>query len=82
MPSRFANVGVDVTGLWAAVVLALIPGVGNFLGAMAAEVRAASPRVLKRTLHAAAGVVIAIVAVELVPIATGRDSDDAPRSAG
>lgn len=47
--------------------LALLPALGNFLGGLLAEVAPTSKRTLNRALHAAAGIVIAIVAVELMP---------------
>lgn len=49
------------------LLLALLPGAGNFLGGLVAEVVPTSPRWLNRALHAAAGVVIAVVAVEILP---------------
>lgn len=53
------------------VLLALLPGAGNFLGGLAAEIRKPSRRFLNWALHAASGIVIAIVAVELIPRALG-----------
>lgn len=47
--------------------LALLPAFGNISGALIAEVVPASPRVLNRALHTAAGIVLAVVAVELMP---------------
>lgn len=47
--------------------LALLPALGNFSGGLVAEVRQTSGRTLNFALHAAAGIVLAIVAVELVP---------------
>jgi ZIP family zinc transporter len=47
--------------------LALFPALGNFFGGLLAEFVPTSTRALNRALHAAAGVVIAIVAVELTP---------------
>ena len=49
------------------LLLALLPGTGNFLGGMAAEIRKPSQRFLNWALHAASGIVIAIVAIELMP---------------
>lgn len=60
-----------VSGAWAVLLLSLLPGAGNFLGGMAAEVRKPSPRLLNWALHAASGIVIAIVAIELMPEALG-----------
>lgn len=53
--------------LWQVLLLSLLPGIGNFAGGMAAEFFSASPRLLNLALHAASGIVIAIVAVELIP---------------
>lgn len=47
--------------------LALLPPAGNFAGALLAERRAPSGRMLNWALHAASGVLLAIVAVELMP---------------
>ena len=53
--------------IFTVILLSLLPGAGNFLGALAAEARAPSARSLNWALHAASGIVIAIVAVELIP---------------
>jgi len=58
--------------IWTVLLLSLLPGAGNFLGAIAAEVRKPSPRFLNWALHAASGIVIAIVAVELMPNALDK----------
>lgn len=47
--------------------LALLPALGNFAGGMAAELWRPSNINLNRALHAAAGIVLAIVAIELLP---------------
>lgn len=49
------------------ILLSLLPGLGNFAGGMIAEFGRTSGRLLNLALHAASGIVIAIVAVELVP---------------
>ena len=49
------------------LLLALLPGAGNFAGGLIAEFWKTTPRLLNWALHAASGIVIAIVAVELVP---------------
>ena len=54
-------------GIWSVLLLSLLPGAGNFAGGMLAEFRGASARMLNYALHAASGIVIAIVAVELLP---------------
>lgn len=47
--------------------LSLLPGIGNFVGGMLAEFGKTSGRLLNLALHAASGIVIAIVSVELIP---------------
>lgn len=49
------------------LLLALMPGLGNFVGGLVAESRPRSDVWLNRALHAAAGVVMAVVAVEIFP---------------
>lgn len=49
------------------LLLALLPGAGNFAGGLIAEFWKPTPRLLNWALHAASGIVIAIVAFELVP---------------
>ncbi|ORE97030.1 hypothetical protein [Aurantimonas sp. 22II-16-19i] len=51
--------------------LALMPAFGNFAGGVVAELIPTSRRMLNRALHAAAGIVTAVVAVELMPEALG-----------
>nr|CAD6438487.1 peptidoglycan-binding protein [Rhizobium sp. Q54] len=47
--------------------LSLLPGIGNFVGGMLAEFGKTSGGLLNLALHAASGIVIAIVSVELIP---------------
>lgn len=47
--------------------LALLPPAGNFAGGLVAEYWKPSARLLNWALHAASGIVIAIVAIELLP---------------
>ena len=47
--------------------LALMPAAGNFAGGLVAELVTVSPHRLNLALHAAAGIVIAVVAVEIMP---------------
>lgn len=47
--------------------VALIPAAGSFLGGLAAEVRHVSDRMLSKAFHAAAGIVLAVVGIELEP---------------
>ncbi len=49
------------------VSLALLPAAGNFAGGMLAELWRPSKINLNRALHASAGIVLAIVAIELLP---------------
>lgn len=57
--------------LGAVLLIALLPGAGNAVGGLLAEVTPRSEIWLNRALHAAAGVVIAVVAVEIMPAAVG-----------
>lgn len=47
--------------------LALLPAAGNLAGGIIAELVAVTPRRLNLALHTAAGIVIAVVAVEIMP---------------
>ena len=49
------------------LLLSLLPGLGNLAGGLLAEFGKSSERFLNLALHAASGIVIAIVAVELMP---------------
>jgi zinc transporter, ZIP family len=49
------------------LLLALLPAAGNIAGGLAAELAPPSDRWRNRALHAAAGVVVAVVAVEIMP---------------
>lgn len=60
--------------LWQVIVLALLPFAGNFLGGMLAELVRPTERRVSVALHAAAGVVLAVIGVELMP----RTLDRAP----
>ena len=50
-----------------ALALAAMPAAGNFAGGLLAESMRVSQRMLSFALHAAAGIVMAVVAVELLP---------------
>lgn len=52
---------------WLIAGLALLPGLGNLVGGMLAEFGKTTPKLLNLALHAASGIVIAVVAVELMP---------------
>ncbi|WP_412051973.1 ZIP family metal transporter (plasmid) [Hoeflea sp. Naph1] len=56
-----------MNNLWLITGLALLPGLGNFAGAMVAEFVRTSPRLLNLALHASSGIVIGVVAIELMP---------------
>lgn len=47
--------------------LALLPAVGNFAGGLTADFLRPSPKLINRALHAAAGIILAVVAVEVMP---------------
>ncbi|MBA1158862.1 ZIP family metal transporter [Microvirga mediterraneensis] len=47
--------------------LALLPAAGNFAGGVLAELIPTSRRTLSRALHVAAGIIVAVVGVELMP---------------
>jgi ZIP family zinc transporter len=49
------------------IILALLPAAGNFAGGLIAEVLPISRHRLTLALHAAAGIVMAVVSVELIP---------------
>ena len=54
--------------------LALLPAAGNFAGGLASEFLRPSGAMVNRALHAAAGIIIAVVAVEVMPDALGAAS--------
>ena len=56
------------------LVLAALPAAGNFLGGLAAEMVEVSERTLSLALHLAAGIVIAVVGLELMPEALAASS--------
>ncbi len=49
------------------LVLAALPAAGNFLGGLLAEITKVSDRTLSLALHLAAGIVLAVVGLELMP---------------
>lgn len=53
--------------IWLVMGLALLPALGNLSGGLAAEISRATGRRLNYALHGAAGLVIAVVAVEIMP---------------
>ena len=56
-----------MSNLWLVIGLALLPGLGNLAGGMVAEFGRTTPRLLNFALHAASGIVIGVVAIELMP---------------
>jgi ZIP family zinc transporter len=53
------------------LLLAVVPAVGNFSGGLLAEFMDVTPQRLSKALHASAGIVIGVVAIELMPEALG-----------
>lgn len=60
--------------IWLVLGLAVLPALGNFAGGLMAEFLNTPKRRLNRALHAAAGIVIAVVSVEILPEALARIS--------
>ena len=58
-------------GVFAVLLLALLPAAGNFGGGLLSEFLRPSANTLNAALHLAAGVIIAVVAVEVMPEAIG-----------
>ena len=56
-----------MSGYVTAMLLALLPAGGNFLGGLLAEFLRVSPRSLSFALHAAAGILFAVIGIELMP---------------
>ena len=54
-------------GILTVLGLALLPAVGNFGGGLIAEWSRPSGKLLNRALHAAAGIIVAVIAVEVMP---------------
>ena len=67
-----ADAAETMSTLTQVLLLSLLPGLGNFAGGLVAEYWRSSPRLLNWALHAASGIVIAIVSVELIPSALGN----------
>lgn len=61
--------------------LAALPAAGNFLGGLAAEAPEVSERTLSLSLHLAAGIVLAVVGLELMPEALTADPPWVPIAA-
>lgn len=58
--------------------LAALPAAGNFLGGLAAEAVSVSERTLSLALHLAAGIVMAVVGLELMPEALAASAPWVP----
>lgn len=58
-----------MSGYMNAIVLAMLPALGNFAGGVLGEFLPVSQRTLSFALHTAAGIIFAVVAVELIPTA-------------
>jgi ZIP family zinc transporter len=63
-----------MNSIWMVLGLALLPAAGNFAGGVLAEFSKTDKGRLNKALHAAAGIVMAIVAVELIPEALEKIS--------
>jgi ZIP family zinc transporter len=60
--------------IWYVLGLAVLPALGNFSGGLLAEYLPTPQGILNKALHASAGIVIAVVAVELMPEALSATS--------
>ena len=58
-------------GLWSVLEMTLLPAAGNFAGGLVAEWLKPSQSTLNRALHGAAGIMLAVIAVEVMPEALG-----------
>jgi ZIP family zinc transporter len=56
-----------VNNAWQILMISLLPAAGNFAGSLIAEATRVSAGLLNLALHVASGIMIAIVAVELIP---------------
>jgi ZIP family zinc transporter len=57
------------SGLLMVLGLATLPALGNFVGGLLAEWLRPSKKTLNYALHAATGIILAVVAVEVMPAA-------------
>jgi ZIP family zinc transporter len=57
---------------WTVLALACMPALGIFAGGLVCEFVPTSPRALNRALRAAAGILLAVVAVEIISEALAR----------
>lgn len=56
-----------MSDIWSVIGLALLPAIGNLTGGLVAEFTRTPGRRLNKALHAASGIVLAVVSVELMP---------------
>lgn len=54
-------------GFLQVLLFAAMPAAGNFLGGITAEMKQVSDKTLSLALHFAAGIILAVVGVELMP---------------
>jgi ZIP family zinc transporter len=64
--------------LWSALAVALLPAARNVVGGLIAEWRPVSDRLLSYALHAATGIVLAVVGIELVADAIETSTPSIP----
>jgi len=60
-----------ISGIVLVLGLALLPALATFAGGLLAEWLRPSPRAVNRALHAATGIILAVVAIEVMPQALG-----------
>lgn len=63
-----------MNNIWYVLGLAVLPALGNFGGGMLAEFMGVPQQRLNKALHAASGIVIGVVAIELMPEALSKIS--------
>ena len=54
-------------GIWLVLGLAALPALGNFAGGLLADWLRPSKHTLNLALHASAGIILAVIAVEVMP---------------
>ena len=60
--------------IWTVIGLAILPALGNFAGGVLAEFTTVPKNRLNNVLHGAAGIVVAVVAIEIMPEALAKTS--------
>jgi len=71
-----------VSGYPLVLLLASLPAIGNFAGALLAEAFDVSERALSLALHLAAGIVLGVIGIELMPRAAARARPGSGRRPG